>query len=246
MLLSLYDWNDELIITDLIHSLPESIVRHMTSADAVLAVNGKRRSKPASMKAILSAVESETIEVQVSEPSGGTLNDVFCYIHRKGRKTLIVRGDNSMFSWDSCLAYLERVALHGNLGYGYADSQLIDQQALYFALGMNLGQPVTQEERDRAGTISRWFNERIPMKDIPAMNRHLAGFFRDVFEVNIITDRHLGQLCEDGSTLQEKIVREKGRLGYIECLANLSYVWVLPMDTRKRARELLESMKVII
>jgi hypothetical protein len=246
MLLTLYDWNDQLTVADLIHALPETVVCRMTSAGSVLAVNGKKRTRAVSLKTILAAANAESIEVEASEPPRGTSRNVFSYINRKGKKTLIISGDRSVFSWESCFAYLQRIASHGNLGYGYADSRTIDERAVYFALGISFGHPTTPEEQAVANTISRWFRERIPMKTVPPLNRHLTGFFRDVFEVNIITDSHLGQLCEDGNTLQAKIEGAQGALGYIESLANQSYVWVLPLDTRRHARKLLEDGRVII
>ena len=79
---------------------------------------------------------------------------------------------------------------------------------------------------------------------ICAPNLHQQGYFRKIYEFNIITDRHLCKKI-DGVTLKEWIVnsQENGRL---QLLNSNVYSWIIEKNEIQRIQVILAKENLII
>jgi hypothetical protein len=112
---------------------------------------------------------------------------------------------------------LDRMSQLLTLRYGLGYFRSFDLGPDIYAAGMVTGIGYSKEEMAEADRIGAWFRERM------AQNRHLSGYLRDVYPLNVISDKHLSQRV-GGVRLADWIGRSSAR-GTLRQLPGGATLW---------------------
>jgi hypothetical protein len=112
---------------------------------------------------------------------------------------------------------LEGIAQTVRIPYGIGYLRSFEFGPSFYAAGMVTGIGYSKEEMAEADRIGAWFRERM------AQNRHLSGYLRDVYPLNVISDKHLSQRV-GGVRLADWIGRSSAR-GTLRQLPGGATLW---------------------
>jgi hypothetical protein len=131
----------------------------------------------------------------------------------------------------------------GSLGYGIGFEWKREPDPLLHVLGITHGLPRTEEEEALADHDSLWFEERIARGGASPAMRHLAGYFRDVYELNLLNRAHLNAPLE-GTSFAE-VVRSH-EWGSLEELAKGNWLWRVPRSAVGEVRRRLSGAGLLL
>jgi len=112
---------------------------------------------------------------------------------------------------------LDRIGLLVKLCYGIGYLRSFELGPDIYACGMGTTSGFSDEEMAEADRIGSWFRERL------AGNRHLSGYLRDVYPLNVLSEPHLSRRV-DGIPLAEWISQSQKR-GTLRELPGNACVW---------------------
>lgn len=112
---------------------------------------------------------------------------------------------------------VERISHLTNLTYGIGYTRAFRDGPDLYALGMGTNPDYSPEGRRAADRVGAWFRERI------GQNRHLLGYLRDVYPLNVISQPHL-DMPVNGMPLGEWI-RHAADRGTLRPLAGGAWLW---------------------
>lgn len=124
-----------------------------------------------------------------------------------------------------------------SLTYGIVYERGFNKGPELYALGMSSGLGYSDDEMKEANEIGFWMNERM------AMNRHLSGCFRDIYEVNFICTEHLKKELSS-TTVKEWI--SKNNCGELTELSSDFYMWSLNKEQIIKARNEFSKNQLLI
>lgn len=149
-----------------------------------------------------------------------------------GKKDFLIALNNSEIRENEIIETFLAITRVSDIRYGFSFDRKNRSDGRFFAKGISTEK---SSERER-GEDSRWFNERLVMKGQSGrQNRHLVGYFKDVFEFNLIDEFHL-QSIQDLSDC----------LGSIRNLGSGRYLWIPKSDNIARIRAHLQDRDLII
>jgi hypothetical protein len=112
---------------------------------------------------------------------------------------------------------LDRIGEMVSLRYGIGYVRTFELGPSVYAAGMVTGIGYNKKEIAEADRIGAWFRERM------ARNRHLTGYLRDVYPLNVISEKHLSQSVA-GVRLADWIEKSPAR-GTLRALAGDATLW---------------------
>jgi hypothetical protein len=133
---------------------------------------------------------------------------------------------------------LERIGRIVALKYGIGYLRSFQLGPDIYAYGMVTGLGYSGEAMAEADRIGSWFRERMEA------NRHLAGCLRDVYPLNVISQKHLAQRV-DGSSLADWIGASPAR-GTLRSLPGGATLWRIDESNIEPVRAALVSAGLLI
>jgi len=261
--LVLYDWPDGVELNKLFLALFEFAGR--TNLDIPICsvgLPGAKRARKMKVRDLLARIESgeviESIELYLGEkrPGRDLTSDADAY--------LVISADNDK----DCLIVLplettadsewegliERLAQLGSLTYGGCFTWRRRSSPGFYAVGIihsvpgpdGLAHPMitSPEEARRVHEENTWYYERLSYVDIPARMRHRLGYFRDVYEKNILSAAHVEMRVND-RTLGD-IIRTTPGWGTLRELEHGNWLWSVDEAALEWIRQKFEQWKLLI
>jgi len=133
---------------------------------------------------------------------------------------------------------LDHLAKNVQLKYGIGFFRAFNFGPALYVDGMVAGYGYTKEDHVHTDRIGAWFRERINQR------RHLSGYLRDVYPLNVLSEKHLSALV-GGIQLADWIRGADGR-GTLRELADGAWLWRLPMTQVDAVRQNLERAGLLI
>lgn len=133
---------------------------------------------------------------------------------------------------------IEQISNRTTLTYGIGYSLPFQDGPDLYALGMSTGSDYTPEGNRAADRTCAWFRERI------GQNRHLQGYLRDVYPLNVISQPHLDKQVQ-GMPLREWIIASPER-GTLRPLAGGAWLWRIEENQVVPIQAELESAGMLI
>jgi hypothetical protein len=148
--------------------------------------------------------------------------DIFASISNVSDKTMVICFDRQLAGID--LQYVAGIvrslAEIVSLRYGIGYQRSFNSGPELYAFGMIAGLGYTPSERAERDRIGSWMRERI------AEGRHLKGFLRDVYPLNVLSAAHLAREVEN-LPLSQWIEASAAR-GTLSALPNEAWLWTIP------------------
>jgi len=179
------------------------------------------------------SLEIYTGVVDETDPERGWQSYFNYSLRLKGKKSCIVAINNTLLIKKiEVIKFIENISHVGSVGYGFSFDYDGNSDGRYYSQGISTEKSSDiQREED-----ARWFNERINLKGLHHKhNRHLKGYFKDVFEINIINKHHLANI--------------KKILGDVDGMLDLSsdnFLWIPNANDFNYIRKSLRQHKLII
>ena len=156
------------------------------------------------------------------------------------RKTMLFCCDQSL--GDVGLAYLEDLVIKISglveLKYGAGYHRSFELGPAFYALGMISGLDYSPAEMAEGDRIGAWFNERLQE------NRHLAGYLRDIYPLNVLSSAHLEHRLESGC-LADWIGQSPER-GRLRSLQRGAWLWSVDDDQLEDVRRQLRKTDIFL
>jgi hypothetical protein len=92
--------------------------------------------------------------------------------------------------------------------------------------------------KEESASNGRWTCQRLPMKGAPAENKHLQGYFRDIYEVNVLNLKHVANL--------NKFFPSEHNFINIRKISEDNYLWLVNGKDHQAIRNKLEAENLLI
>lgn len=160
-------------------------------------------------------------------------------ITTSGGKTIIFCFDNDLHDFSETFMSELMLAVSGMCKptYGIAYQREFSKGPQLYAIGMVSGLGYGADGMKEADRIGAWMRERL------AENRHTQGMFRDVYDLNLLSRRHIEAIVNGQSF--GNWVRQTGN-GEISELSNGLYWWSVPYDKKQAIRQVLVDNSLVI
>ena len=242
-----YDWEGEYSLKDWL-AIAVKFFRLLGGLpDHVLFGNRPDKTKTSSIEELEKKVLSgkslpKVVELFLTIPGFKQLAfgwSVFASINSHQTKTMMFCFDKEMA--DSCQDLLDEIISEvtedSGQVYGIVYERPFSKGPDMYTYGMSAGLGYSEEEMKEADNIGAWMNERM------ALNRHLEGYFRDIYSENIVSQNHVNSMIE-GMTLAEWI--EKNNIGVLKPLSDKVYRWSAPQSQIEKARMAIKANSLLI
>jgi hypothetical protein len=133
---------------------------------------------------------------------------------------------------------IEKITEISEFGCGMGYSRPIEHGPDLYAYGMIAGLEGTADERLERRRITAWLHDRIGSK------RYLSGYLRDVYPMNILSEKHLLREV-DGQLLPEWIASDAAR-GTIRKIGIANWLWTVPNESLPNMQAILRSQGLTI
>lgn len=133
---------------------------------------------------------------------------------------------------------LARIAQSVHLTYGIGYSLPFSAGPTCYATGMVVDCDYTAASIAQADRVGSWFRERL------GINRHLQGLLRDVYPLNVLSEKHLSQRVES-ATLREWVNRSSER-GTLQELPGGATLWTVEPAHEAAVRQTLIQAGLLI
>jgi len=191
-----------------------------------------RKSSINSLAKVIKKPDIQSVEVHELEPPYGDFNSfrVYAGFNIRGRKrTAIFSHNSSHIDIDLFCSLTQKFSQAAVITYGHGFLRPISRGPVMFAydLSYSSDNPAISDPTEEL-EMNLWRQERLDMivQNKRAPFRHLHGFLRDIYQINILTIEHL-QSEVSGKKLVDWIESGIGR-GYLQEVACRVWVWVLP------------------
>lgn len=145
------------------------------------------------------------------------------------KKTLTINVPSDLTDSDGVYKLIAEFSNFGDLCYGVSFPWVLESNPALFISGITHGFPSTPEEKKRADLDAVWFSERLSMAGNEPRMRHRLGFFRDVYEFNVLNRNHISSNV-NGVRLIDRI-KQSADFGGIDAVSKFNWVWrILPKD----------------
>ncbi len=134
--------------------------------------------------------------------------------------------------------FVDSFASLSEFAYGMCYSRSFNLGPDLYAYGMITGQERTADEKLDEDRITAWLHDRINEK------RHLKGYLRDVYPMNILSEKHLLREV-DGQLLPEWIASDTAR-GTIRKIGIANWLWTVPNESLPNMQAILRSRGLTI
>lgn len=160
-----------------------------------------------------------------------------------GTKSMIFARKDHMETHDSLFERIVvRVSELCAIGYGFGFESAEGKNPIFHAMGISYGESTKNELLSN----SLWFSERLRMKGDPApKNRHLKGYLRDLYSLNVVTPTHLERLISEGRTLKD-CIENSTSLGSITQISASCFLWKIPPSDLPEARHWAQGRGLLI
>lgn len=157
----------------------------------------------------------------------------FCYSSRlQGKRNCIISIKNNSIEKNEIVTFIKNVTAISEIGYGFSFDYIGKSDGRYYSQGISTGESSDIECEEDA----RWFNERINLKEKNQKhNRHLKGYFKDVFEINILNKHHLENIQNTVNGVTEILELGSGNI-----------LWMPNFNDIKQIKEQLQKDELII
>jgi len=122
--------------------------------------------------------------------------------------------------------------------YGFGYQRPFDKGPDFYAFGMTSGLDYSKEEVKEGDIIAAWSHE------LMGRNRHLQGMLRDVYPINLISEKHVDRQV-DHLSLLDWISKDNTR-GTIESVGSNCWLWTIPDESVTRVRHRLDAAGLLI
>jgi hypothetical protein len=150
--------------------------------------------------------------------------------------------DISLFS-----KIIRKFAECAKVTYGYAYLRPVSLGPAMYAYNLSFGlNPRIESERVEQQEMAVWGRERLDMivQKTVAPFRHVNGFLRDVFPLNVLSRPHV-----TGNVFGEplaKWIESEGWRGYLEEVCSGVWIWVIPEQNLPLVRKALQPTGILI
>jgi len=118
--------------------------------------------------------------------------------------------------------------------YGYAFSMKYSKGPEFYVAGVSFGDLSDEESK----SISKW------LKDSYSKKSYFDGRLRDVYEINILTQKHMSYPLKDKLTLKDFIVQLSGTK--LEQINPTLFIWAIPKDKIVEIKQKLLEYEILI
>jgi hypothetical protein len=166
--------------------------------------------------------------------------DVSAALINVAGKMMTFCGDQTMRGVDLNFfeSFLERIGATVGLQYGIGYLRSFEFGPSAYAYGMSVGFGYTGEDMAKSDRIAAWFHDQARAK------RHLHGFLRDVYPLNVISEPHLEQRVE-GLPLADWIKQSPSR-GTLRSLPRGAWLWRIDEANTETVRAPLADAGLLI
>ncbi len=225
--IALYDWEGDLDVRDF-HAIALSFFELSSVApnDACITRSNKEIAGSPEKIAKLLAAETQSAQTELClyhlPPKAKEFMvdwDVMAEsMYAQGSKDIFLGCDWTLANVDLklCLPLFHAFARHIKLRYGIGFHRTFRLGPAPYALGIITGLDYSDKEADRIGS---WFKEQMNR------NRHLQGYLRDVYPLNVLSAPHLAQPVA-GVPLGQWIAASPER-GTLTSLPNDAWLWLV-------------------
>lgn len=246
--LALFDWPPSVDDREIIRAGFDWFRSKSPSLGKTYVANSySSKSKSISRAKLIEKIENREViaalEIYPNGPDDFSRN--FCVSGgESGKRILIVTLPAEQFHADEAEDLITSLASIGNMAYGICLTTNGAKNPAFYVRGVTHGEIKTKEDADQADLDSIWFMERLSMKGAPPKMRHKLGFFKDVYEINVINENHARAMV-DGQDLVSWIGESRVR-GTVKRISSSNLLWTIPVTCIRHIRESLSKNGLLL
>jgi len=158
-----------------------------------------------------------------------------CSVVSRAHKTCVVAYNYSNFSEKKIVEFIKNFTSRSKVEYAFSYIYNGQGDPRYYASGTSSG--TTSEEI--ASANARWKSQRMSVDGAPPERKHVCGFFRDIYAINVINENHYLNI--------KKIFSEDDfSLFDISNIGGKNYLWFVKDEDRMEIYVKLQAAGLII